>query len=188
MESIKFIFRTLQRNNFAKSTVKFLLPGKIANNIKKHFNEDKRFKIYFENKLIIIDQKSTKIQGIIPVFYWDGEPNFGDTIGPFLISNITGKPVLNIYNNKIPGLMAVGSIIQLINRKNMTIWGSGLIEKPTDKLMKDIKKYNPKVLSVRGKETAKVLLEAGITIPDESVFGDPALILPLFYKPITRAC
>lgn len=49
--------------------------------------------------------------------------------------------------------------------------------------MNDFKQYNPEILSIRGMETAKCLLEAGIDVPDNSVYGDPALILPLFYKP-----
>lgn len=162
---------------------KKILPKKILSNLKFYLNPNRELKIYFKDEFISIDREKKSVQGLIPVFYWDRVSNFGDTIGPFLISEITGKPVLNIFNNDFSGLMTVGSIIQAINRNDMTIWGSGLIEKPTKELLKNIKEYNPRVLSVRGKKTAEFLLEAGLDVPDQSVYGDPGLILPLFYKP-----
>lgn len=64
----------------------------------------------------------------MPVFYWDGTPNFGDLVGPYLISKITGKLVLNVKDLKHSGIMAVGSIVQLLDRKDMVIWGSGLMQ------------------------------------------------------------
>lgn len=175
---------TLKRNNLIKSTVKSLIPIEARVKVYNLLNKDSSIRLYFENNTALVDPKNKNVQGLIPVFYWDGTPNFGDVVGPYLISKITGKPVLNIKNLQYPGIMAVGSIIQMLDRKNMVIWGSGLIQKLTDKQMEAFKKHNPKILSVRGQETAKHLLEAGINVPDQSAYGDPALILPLFYSPL----
>ena len=178
---------TLKRNNLIKSTVKSLIPIEARVKVYNLLNKDSSIRLYFENNTALVDPKNKNVQGLIPVFYWDGTPNFGDVVGPYLISKITGKPVLNIKNLQYPGIMAVGSIIQMLDRKNMVIWGSGLIQKLTDKQMEAFKKHNPKILSVRGQETAKHLLEAGINVPDQSAYGDPALILPLFYRAL-RIC
>lgn len=174
----------LQRNNLVKSALKSFIPIETRVRIYNFLNKDSSIRLYFENNPAIVDPKNGNIQGLMPVYYWDGKPNFGDAVGPYLISKITGKPVLNVKNLQYPGIMAVGSIIQMLDRENMVIWGSGLMYKLTNEQLKAVKKYNPTILSVRGQETAKHLLEAGIDIPDKSAYGDPALILPLFYSPL----
>lgn len=180
---MKSFLSTLKRNSLVKSTIKSIIPIEARVKVYSLLNKDSSIRLYFENNTALVDPKNKNIQGLMPVFYWDGTPNFGDVVGPYLISKITGKPVLNIRNLQYSGIMAVGSIMQQLDRKDMIVWGSGLISKPTDEKMKELKKYSPEILSVRGRETAKILLEAGINIPDQSVYGDPALILPLFYKP-----
>lgn len=187
MRYVNNLLNVLKSNNLVKLTAETFLPKKISKSVSTYLNKDKRLRIYFENKLVIIDPENKSKQGLVPVFYWDSNPNFGDSIGPYLLSKITGKPVINICHEKESGIMAVGSILQLVDREDMVIWGSGLIEKPKNEVLKNIKKYNPKILSIRGMETAKCLIEAGVKIPNKSVYGDPALILPLFYKPLTSS-
>lgn len=150
----------------------------------KYLNRDTSIGLYFKKDIVLITHKDKTIQEFIPVFYWDSVPNFGDVIGPYLISRITGKQVLNIHSLPHSGFMAVGSILQMINREDMVVWGSGLIAEPTDQVIENLRKYKPKILSVRGCETAKQLSKAGIAVPDRSVYGDPGLILPLFYNPL----
>lgn len=181
MFTVTPVLATQKGSNLIKSFIKALIPNTILKHLIKFKNKDTSTRIYFEDNLVTIDKKS--IQGATPLFYWDGVPNFGDTIGPYLVSKITKKPVFNILNKKVAGFMAVGSILQLIDRKNMVVWGSGLIDEPSDELIKDLKKYKPKILSLRGKQTAKFLRSAGIDIPDENTYGDPALALPRFYQP-----
>lgn len=174
---------TLKRNSLVKSTIKTFIPIEARVKVYKFLNKDSSIRLYFENNTALVDPKNGNIQGLMPVYYWDGTPNFGDVVGPYLISKITGKPVLNIRNLQYPGIMAVGSILQMLDRENMVIWGSGLMNKLTDEKIEDLKKHNPEILSVRGRETAKQLLKAGIDVPDQRFYGDPALILPLFYSP-----
>ena len=59
---------------------------------------------------------------------------------------------------------------------NTIIYGSGAITSNPD-----IKGRPVKVLSVRGPLTRDVLIKNGIDCP--AVYGDPALLLPLVYKP-----
>lgn len=152
-------------------------------NLKKTKPLGSFIKIYYEGNIATFDTENKKINGLLPVYYWDSVPNFGDVIGPYLISKITGKPIININNLNYSGIMAVGSIIQMLDREGMIIWGSGLIFEPNEKLKEDIQQYKPKILSVRGNKTAQCLIEAGISVPEQKYYGDPALVLPLFYTP-----
>lgn len=186
MRYVNYFLVILKRNSLAKSIVRKIVPERLRSSLYDHLKAGS-ISLYFENNISYIQSKNAKrlqLQDFMPVFYWDDMPNFGDVVGPYLISKITGKPVLNIKKLQYPGIMAVGSIIQMLDRENMVIWGSGLMHKLTDEQMKAFKKYNPEILSVRGRETAKHLLEAGIDVPDQSTYGDPALILPLFYSPV----
>lgn len=164
-----------------RAFIKTFIPSAILERLVRIKSKDKSIRFYFENNLVVI--KGQAVQGAFPVFYWDRVSNFGDTIGPYLVSKITKKPVFNIINKTEPGLMAVGSILQLIDRKNMVVWGSGLISEPTSEQINNLKNYKPKILSLRGKQTAIILRKAGVDVPDESTYGDPALVLPRFYRP-----
>jgi len=183
MNYIKSFSISLQRNSLVRLIVKKVIPRKIRISFQRYLNTDISIRLFFKNDIVLITYKDKAIQELVPVFYWDSVPNFGDVIGAYLVSRITGKQVLNVHSLQHAGIMAVGSILQMINRENMVVWGSGLIAEPTDEVIENLRKYKPKILSVRGSKTAKHLSEAGIAIPDQSVYGDPALILPLFYNP-----
>lgn len=173
----------LRRNNLIFLLVNNTVPIKARTKISRYFNKSTSIRIYSRNDTAVIDLNNKNIKGLVPVFYWDGKPNFGDLIGPYLISKMTRKPVLNIKDLRYSGIMSVGSIIHMLDRKNMVIWGSGLMYEPTNMQLKRLKNYNPQILSVRGHETAKQLTKAGLSLPDDKLYGDPALILPFFYKP-----
>lgn len=160
---------------------KKIIPMKFRSAIINHFKKEKPIRIYFNNNQINLYKGQTT--GLVPVFYWDSRPNFGDLVGPYLISKITNKPVLNIMGTYSPGLMTVGSIIQMLNSKNITIWGSGLMSQPSTDTIKKLSFYKPNILSVRGYKTAEALKNIGLEVPNYNQYGDPALILPLFYQP-----
>jgi len=142
--------------------------------------------------------------------YWykikDGQGNFGDELNHYLISKLSGcdvrqiiipssgfdyiykalsftyykviatssylKLIRQFFINEF--IVAIGSVIAVTKSKKAKIWGSGIIKK-SDKI-NDAKFY-----AVRGKYTQKRLKELGYEAP--SVIGDPALLLPLVYKP-----
>lgn len=173
----------LLKNSPFTPLVKKALPPKVYNSIRDILIHDSNIRLYFDNQVSKINPKTMQTEGLMLVSYWDGIPNFGDVIGPYLISKITGKPIINIYSEKLPGLLTVGSILQSINREGMTVWGSGLANMPTQETIENLIKYKPEILSVRGHYTANALLENGIPAPDSKFYGDPALILPKFFNP-----
>ena len=116
----------------------------------------------------------------INLLYFKGKNfgNFGDELSPYIIKKILNHE--NIDENDNPAnhkknLIAVGSYIQ-VAQNNFYIFGSG-IRALFHKL--NFNKLN--IISVRGPLTRKVLLSKNIDCPE--VYGDPALLLPNFYKP-----
>lgn len=125
----------------------------------------------------------------VPAYWWDEKSNFGDQITPWLIEMMTGRPVYNTIGlpRADQAVMAAGSIITGMNRKNMTVWGSGLIE-PLDDLRIDVLKHRSphRITAVRGERTREELAtKLGWDVP--AIFGDPALLLPHYFSPHSRA-
>ena len=121
-----------------------------------------------------------------PLVYWYSRvhfeneqfENFGDIITPYLVKKLTNiAPILFRPSYELSMFckyfIMTGSII-VDARKNSIVWGSGLI-KTSQKIS------GGRFLAVRGPRTAKRLKELGFSEP--SVYGDPALLLPLLYRP-----
>ncbi|WP_298952435.1 polysaccharide pyruvyl transferase family protein [uncultured Nonlabens sp.] len=119
------------------------------------------------------------------VFWWsikyrNGLPkeNFGDILTPYLVNKISKQEVLffelkSQFATIFKHYLMVGSIITFATKKSV-IWGSGIISKS-----QPIKEAT--FLAVRGPRTQKRLRELGYPVPN--IVGDPALLLPLIYKP-----
>ena len=140
----------------------------------------------------------------IKVFWYVG--NFGDEISPYIISKISGRiPVCckpttrgairdfvdSLIKRKSlkeallrvryifmddPVILGIGSIMTLSNKRTI-VWGSGFMSN-------DIVIKEGTFTAVRGRETAKRLQELGLISP--IVYGDPALLLPLYYNPLIQ--
>jgi len=119
--------------------------------------------------------------------YWWGDPsinNFGDVLNPFIIAALSGREVVHCYRvvniAGKPVYWVVGSVLRFIDCSNAVVWGSGFVDSedtiPTGQLPK-------KVLAVRGPLTREKLLRLGVECPE--VYGDPALLCPMFFKPAT---
>lgn len=123
----------------------------------------------------------------VPTYWWNGRVNFGDLIGPMLIKKISGRDVVNMKDNDDPrpALVTVGSVLNLMERQNIDIWGTGLIAPLHAKSIENLRKVNPnRIHAVRGWKTYKELTEKlGWTVP--KIFGDPALLLPRYYTPVS---
>lgn len=110
--------------------------------------------------------------------------NWGDDLNKYFFEFITDKYVINIpftsINKEIPNnikcFSMIGSILNFYNLDNKIIYGSGIIDPLTP-----INGKPRRIISVRGPKTRDVLNEHGILCP--ASYGDPALMLPLFYKP-----
>lgn len=116
---------------------------------------------------------------------WCVNNNFGDALNPLLIELICGKPPVDARTTRAvkmiqeirrkPDFMVIGSILQWCG-KNSIVWGPGFISDSAD-----IPCPPRKILAVRGPLTRKKLILQGIDCPE--VFGDPALLLPKFFRP-----
>lgn len=108
--------------------------------------------------------------------------NWGDDINKYFMEYITNKKFIFIpYSEtfvkpKDLHYSMIGSIIGNYSLENTIIYGSGLINKD-----KNVKGYPKSIISVRGPLTREALIKKGISCPQS--YGDPVLLLPLFYKP-----
>lgn len=103
---------------------------------------------------------------------------------PFIyVNNLLRKKGYASFNGMLNSLFAkdvlfaIGSILQIYDRKGITVWGSGIIKADTKINKADFK-------AVRGFETVKRLEELNYQSPN--VFGDPALLMPLLINPIEK--
>jgi|GEM_PF-262323 len=130
----------------------------------------------------------------IHLVYWS-EPNFGDALSPLLVEELSGRPasmkaayirplrrfvkaILYVSAREMRSILfpwqsnvvGVGSVITCGNKRSK-VWGSGF--------MSDHGHFRGgDVLAVRGPLTAAKLVAQGF--PSCKVFGDPALLLPLW--------
>lgn len=136
--------------------------------------------------------------------YWyklkDGSANFGDELGPYIVSRLSGircvfikpirkfiflelidslfnkqsdydfKDLINILTGKRRILITAGSILNHFNLKHCDIWGSGIIKKNENV-------PNANFHALRGEFSQLRLKELGYHVPN--AIGDPALLLPL---------
>lgn len=109
--------------------------------------------------------------------------NWGDDINYYFIKELTHRPVISLYNFRLArryrfkNYLCIGSLLGMpryVNEKTI-VWGSGSFG--------NLKGTSPKhICSVRGKLTHDILVEKGIECPE--IYGDPALLLPLYYQPL----
>jgi hypothetical protein len=147
----------------------------------------------------------------INLYWWhiitEKNRNFGDELSPYIIQKLTGRKtvyvhkrrgrlrlILSLITNillfriniktffyylksifKRKYIIAIGSILELASSSNTIVWGSGLMFRKGN--IKKCKAF----LAVRGNESRKRLFELGYECAP--VLGDPALLLPLVYRP-----
>lgn len=111
--------------------------------------------------------------------------NWGDDMNYYFFNYITNRKVLSIPCQYLEHLKKknyyslIGSILNFYSLEGKTIYGSGLID-PHAK----ITGKPQSIISVRGPRTRRVLIEKGIDCPEK--YGDPILLLPLFYSPCRK--
>lgn len=110
---------------------------------------------------------------------WHKSVNFGDQLNPYLAKKIWNLDAVKIEEGSSEDhLMMIGSILNEANSHSL-VFGSGFV---TEHSFFD---GNPKILSVRGELTRKVLASRGY--PKNQIrIGDPAILLPDFYNPSSR--
>jgi hypothetical protein len=105
--------------------------------------------------------------------------NWGDKLNPVLIHKLSGVPVTNAATTvgwkDRPVYRVIGSSLAAM-RPNDVIWGMGL-----SNLTVEPEHRAAAIRAVRGPLTRARLLELGIPCPE--VYGDPAILCPLFWRP-----
>jgi pyruvyltransferase len=104
--------------------------------------------------------------------------NIGDQISPIIVSAISDHKVKHAQPFQKNKLIAIGSILASL-KDGDTVWGSGLMK--AEHIQFIISAKNTNIRAVRGPLTYRALKDAGMSC--DKVFGDPALLMPQFFKP-----
>ncbi len=146
-------------------------------------NHKPSFKQKVKNTLYLLLHKKecVVVDGWLLRFYDSKEKysNWGDDLNVYLIELMCNKRVIPAETVLIPCLKYsfIGSNLPWILNHKTIIWGSGVI----NTTLKMDKSKVEKVYAVRGPITRDYLINNGVDCPE--VYGDPALLLPLYYKP-----
>jgi pyruvyltransferase len=114
--------------------------------------------------------------------------NWGDDLNYYFIHLISGRPVVFYHNFWLAkklhftNYLCIGTLLDAVNysNKETIVWGSGVSGQDRDLVLP------AKILSVRGEKTREFLYDRNIDCPE--VYGDPALLLPRYYKPKKSSC
>lgn len=158
----------------------------------------KKIEYFTRNKTLLADGSGYRKDadaGKVNLNWWhiryeQKEQNLGDMLSEVVVHNMCER--LNIDKDKRVGrtkhLYAIGSILYFENQ-DATVWGTGCLC-DLDKTMNNIihQKYmrTLDVRMVRGPKTQESLNKLGIKCP--SIYGDPAMLMPLFYTPNGKKC
>ena len=138
--------------------------------------------IFALNKLLSLKPTYGNCFVFTTVFGKIKKNNWGDDLNIYIFKMLTPQKIQFVpferlyFAPNVKKYSLIGSIIGDYDLDNTIIYGSGAITSNPD-----IKGRPEKVLSVRGPLTRDVLIKNGIDCP--AVYGDPALLLPLVYKP-----
>lgn len=145
----------------------------------------KLFKI--RNTAILYQDNRTQMENQVNLHWFslerpDNKENVGDYLSTVVCNYMLLQRGISIEKkiSKKRNLYAIGSIIDG-GAQDATIWGSGLIhgEKYISRFEHWFRKLD--IRCVRGPETRRVLQKKGYNCPN--VYGDPAILMPLIYKP-----
>jgi pyruvyltransferase len=111
----------------------------------------------------------------IPFYYYNGNDNFGDLITPYYLKKFCKSDGFSYdFSTDNSKIISCGSIMRLCH-DNVIVYGSGIRD-----IDQNIKKGIIKI--VRGPLTRNRLLKINCYCPP--IFGDPGLLLPIYYYPI----
>jgi pyruvyltransferase len=101
--------------------------------------------------------------------------NWGDALNPVLAELLSGKKAVHLDGLHHDRFLVIGSILDGANERS-EVWGSGFIREDGRTI------GHPKTVhAVRGPLSRALLLKQDVVCPE--VYGDPALLLPLFFNP-----
>lgn len=115
------------------------------------------------------------IKYIMNNLFWSKSTNFGDALSPLMYKFFSGEDAIYTPTQNSPKYLSIGSILNHAQSGD-TVWGSGLA------WLHDSVSDGLNITATRGRITKSICEKAGNSCPD--VFGDPAMLLPLMYKPV----
>lgn len=114
-------------------------------------------------------------EGKLAVHWWTHAPNFGDLLAPWLVAKISGQEV-GFAPKGTPAYLVIGSILSHVT-DGCVAWGVGSFGTETPTQISKKADYR----AVRGPLTRNKL--DNLKIPCPRVYGDPALLVPDYYRP-----
>ena len=142
------------------------------------------YKFLFRNNY---SRNGEKLQpGRVNLEYFKDSVNLGDCLSPVVCEYMLAKRSLSFASptcdGKIAHLNAIGSILGGRGDYDATVWGSGVRCFSSIRGLCRKKLYQElDIRAVRGPITRAALEQCGIPCP--SVYGDPAILMPLIYSP-----
>ena len=116
---------------------------------------------------------------------WQGirHRNWGDDLNYYFIRELTGRPVVLYHNFKLAqwlhlkNYLCIGTLLDAVNYSNRqtVVWGTGVSGQERSFV------HPRQICSVRGPQTRAFVERYGVACPN--IYGDPAMLLPLVYKP-----
>ena len=117
----------------------------------------------------------TTADGKVLAHWWVRAPNFGDLLAPWLVAKMSGRDVEFAPKGKA-AYVTIGSILSYVTN-DCIVWGTGSFGTETNAQISSGATY----LAVRGPLTRNKL--ANMKIPCPRIYGDPALLVPDYYRP-----
>lgn len=145
------------------------------------------FRYIFRNSYSREGNKSIKRK--VNLEFFRDNLNLGDCLSPIICEYMLSLHSLSLssssYDKKTKHLMALGSILGGRGNFNAIVWGSGVSSFSAVNCLWKRKFYQQlDIRAVRGPITFQVLNQCGFKCSDN--YGDPAVLMPLIYKPKKR--
>lgn len=139
------------------------------------------FELFCRNRIYVLAYANR-------VFNYTIKNNWGDDLNFDFIEKISRKRLIKYEFSLLSRFRSVntysfiGSILEyvVITNPKSIVWGTGFKFSTNNFTYNDLNNLN--IRAVRGPRTREIFLSKGIECP--KVFGDPALLLSLFYKPV----
>lgn len=143
-----------------------------------------------KDSIILGDLTRKTIKNKVNLHYYqvnNNIENLGDYLSVVVVDWMTKYYKINTDAelSKTKHLYAIGSII-MNGFQNCTIWGSGFLnDVDGSRLSRWLKHYRKfDIRAVRGTKTYDSFKKLGFDCP--KVFGDPAILMPIIYKPVSN--